>query len=139
LTLRFVALLGAAKFASWAVSLGSGTAGGTLAPVFTIGGTLGALLAGAAARLLPAAGIDPGMAALVGMVATFAGASRALLTSVVYDDGPRREAAEHMVNHDVGRLPVISRPEPWKVVGMVTRSDLLAAHRRRRDVGRPGS
>ena len=32
------------KFVSWSISLGSGTSGGTLAPLFTIGGGLGALL-----------------------------------------------------------------------------------------------
>jgi CBS domain-containing protein len=51
--------------------------------------------------------------------------------SVVYDDCTLRDAADHMVRHEVGRLPVISRKEPWKVTGMVTRSDLLGAHRQR--------
>jgi CIC family chloride channel protein len=69
---------------SWMFSLGSGTSGGTLAPLFTIGGGLGALLGAAAAALLPAAGIDARVAALVGMAAIFAGASRALLASVVF-------------------------------------------------------
>ena len=265
--LTFVIVLGILKFASWTISLGSGTAGGTLAPVFTIGGALGAGLGFAANHLFPAAHVSYGMAALVGMVAIFAGASRALLTSVVfavettqmptcilpalagcvaaylvssfmmrhsimtakmaskgvrvpleyhadyldmvlvrevmtekvttlaaddpvekvrtwvnsetpesshqgfpvldanshllgvltrrdllnpktppdtsvgkllhrrpsvvYDDCSLREAVDHMVRHDVGRLPVISRAEPWKVVGIVTRRDLLSAHRQR--------
>ena len=72
------------KFASWAIALGSGTSGGTLAPLFTIGGALGALLGTGLAVLLPAAGVDPRVAALVGMAAMFAGASRALLASVVF-------------------------------------------------------
>jgi CBS domain-containing protein len=50
---------------------------------------------------------------------------------VVYDDVTLREAADHMVRHDVGRLPVISREESGKLVGIITRSDLLSAHRRR--------
>jgi H+/Cl- antiporter ClcA/CBS domain-containing protein len=261
----FVALLGILKFLSWTISLGSGTAGGTLAPVFTIGGTLGALLGFACRRYFPHAGVEVGVAALVGMVGIFAGASRALLTSVVfavettlqpstilpalggcvtaylvssllmrhsimtlkmarqgvrvpeeyhpdfldrvlvrqvisgevaslrdsdtleharewinshapgsqhhgfplldendhlvgvvtrrdllnpdhrgdirlaelihrqvkvvYDDCTLREAADHMVNHDIGRLPVIDRENPSRVIGMITRSDLLAAHR----------
>jgi CBS domain-containing protein len=49
---------------------------------------------------------------------------------VTYDDSTLRDAADHMVNHDVGRLPVISR-ETGKIVGMITRSDVLSAHRRR--------
>jgi CBS domain-containing protein len=76
--------LGALKLVSWAISLGSGTSGGTLAPLFTIGGALGALLGEAAARSFPHLGIDPRIAALVGMAAMFAGASRALLASVVF-------------------------------------------------------
>jgi CBS-domain-containing membrane protein len=35
-----------------------------------------------------------------------------------------------MVNHDIGRLPVLER-ETRRVVGMLTRSDLLASHRTR--------
>ena len=36
----FIAFLVLMKFISWAISLGSGTSGGTLAPLFTIGGGL---------------------------------------------------------------------------------------------------
>ncbi|MCC6424277.1 MAG: chloride channel protein [Phycisphaerales bacterium] len=267
LALGAIVFLGIMKFLSWTISLGSGTAGGTLAPVFTIGGTLGAILGIAGRHLFPQAHIDISMAALVGMVGIFAGASRALLTSVVfavettmapmtilpalagcsaaylvscllmrhsimtekmarqgvhvpeefeadfldtvsvsqmmsrpivsllenrpvgevrdwiqsgaqgsshqgfpvvdangyllgvltrrdllkmevpgqvpvkdllrrrpsvvYDDCTLRDAADHMVNHDVGRLPVVSRQEPSKLVGMITRSDVLRAHRMR--------
>jgi len=76
--------LGAAKFASWAVALGSGTSGGTLAPLFTIGGALGALLGSLLAAAFPHAGVDPRMCALVGMAAIFAGAARCMLTSAVF-------------------------------------------------------
>ena len=72
------------KFVSWSISLGSGTSGGTLAPLFTFGGALGALLGGGVATLAPALGMDTRMAALVGMAAIFAGASQALLASVVF-------------------------------------------------------
>lgn len=72
------------KFISWSISLGSGTSGGTLAPLFTFGGAIGALLGSAGAEFLPAMGMDSGTAALVGMAAIFAGASQALLTSVVF-------------------------------------------------------
>ena len=267
LTLEALAILGALKFFSWAIALGSGTSGGTLAPLFTIGGALGALAGAGLGRLFPAAGIDLRIAALVGMAAIFAGASRALLTSVVFafettlqplgllpllggctaaflvasllmresimtekisrrgvrvpsnyeadfldqvlvrdvcsrdtvmlraeqtieetrawiashapgsahqgfpvvdaggilrgvltrrnlldpenpgslvlgalvsrppaavfEDSTVREAADHMVREDVGRLPVIDRSAPSRVVGFITRGDLLAAHRRR--------
>ena len=254
------------KFISWAISLGSGTSGGTLAPLFTIGGGAGVALGELAAVAFPRFGIDPRICALVGMAAMFAGASRALLASVVFafettlqplgllpllggctagylvsallmrntimteklarrgvrvpaeyaadfldqiqvadacakdvvyiradqtldevrqwvtakrsqtshqgfpvldvegnlmgvitrrgfiNDLPGnltigslmtrppavvfpnntlREAADHMVRENIGRLPVVSREDPKKVVGIITRSDLLKAHERR--------
>ncbi len=76
--------LGFLKFISWAVSLGSGTSGGTLAPLFTIGGALGILFALGINDLFPAMAVDLPTAAIVGMAAMFAGASRALLTSIVF-------------------------------------------------------
>jgi CIC family chloride channel protein len=84
LALGPLAALCGLKFVSWAFSLGSGTSGGTLAPLFTVGGGLGAIFGIGAAWLLPAAGVDPRMAAVVGMAAMFAGASRAMLASVVF-------------------------------------------------------
>jgi CBS domain-containing protein len=50
---------------------------------------------------------------------------------VVYDDSTLRDAADHLVNHDIGRLPVVKRGEPGRVVAMLTRSDILGAHRKR--------
>jgi H+/Cl- antiporter ClcA/CBS domain-containing protein len=71
------------KFIAWSVYLGSGTSGGTMAPLFTIGGAIGALLGVMIAAALPSLGVDHRVAGLVGMAAMFAGASHALLTSVV--------------------------------------------------------
>ncbi|HET7632011.1 MAG TPA: chloride channel protein [Gemmatimonadaceae bacterium] len=255
------------KFISWAIALGSGTSGGTLAPLFTIGGGLGALLGVGINAAFPSLGIDPRIAALVGMAAIFSGASRALLTSVifafeatrqplgllpllgggaaaytvsllmmrstimteklvrrgtripseyeadfldqvmvrevesrdvvmlkedqavedvrdwiashapgsthqgypvvnasgeligvitrrdllddvesitavirdlikrppvvVYDDNTLRDAADQIVRENVGRVPVVTRAEPRRVIGIITRSDLLGAHKRR--------
>jgi CIC family chloride channel protein len=254
-------ILCALKFLSWSISLGSGTSGGTLAPLFTIGGGCGVVLGGFASRALPHHGIDVRICALVGMAAMFAGASRALLASVVFAfettlqplgllpllggctagylvssllmrntimteklarrgvrvpyeyaadfldlinvadactkdvatvradepisslraraathqgfpvvdaddrllgvitrrdvldpskpettraadlitrapaviflDNSLREAADHMVRENVGRLPVVERHDPRHVVGFITRSDLLSAHERR--------
>jgi len=255
------------KFVAWSVYLGSGTSGGTMAPLFTIGGAVGALSGGLIATIFPSLGVDHGVAALVGMAAMFAGASHALLTSVVmafettrqplgllpllsgctvgyfaslllgrnsimteklarrgaslrleyavdhlahvlvrdaatrdvvklndesilkdvrswiasgagdtthqgfpvvndedllvgvvtrrdlldpsrqetervrdvirrppvvvYEDSSLRDAADHMVMEEVGRLPVVARGESLKIVGIISRSDLLAAHRPR--------
>jgi H+/Cl- antiporter ClcA len=79
-----LAFLCVMKFISWSIALGSGTSGGTLAPLFTIGGALGALAGFGAVAVAPQLGIDPRIAGLVGMAAIFAGASRALLASVVF-------------------------------------------------------
>src|SRR5206468_12870144 len=49
---------------------------------------------------------------------------------IAYDDNTLRDAADHMVNHDIGRLPVIERAT-GNLIAMVTRSDILSAHRRR--------
>ncbi len=78
-------VLGLFKLVSWSIALGSGTSGGTLAPLFTVGGALGAFLGSVAAPFVGSDwGFDPRVAALVGMSAMFAGASRALLASVVF-------------------------------------------------------
>jgi H+/Cl- antiporter ClcA/CBS domain-containing protein len=254
------------KFIAWSVYLGSGTSGGTMAPLFTIGGAIGAILGTLIAAMAPSLGVDHRVAGLVGMAAVFAGASHALLASVVlafettrqplgllpllagctvgylasillgrhsimteklarrgtavrpeyvadhlahvivrdvatrevvtlvstrtladvrawllsdaagtthqgfpvvndqglligvvtrrdlmqgsqenrtvrdvirrppvvvYEDSTLRDAADHMVVEEVGRLPVVSRDAVLKVVGIISRSDLLAAHRPR--------
>ncbi|MXV32336.1 MULTISPECIES: chloride channel protein [unclassified Xanthomonas] len=73
-----------AKLLSWSIALGSGTSGGTLAPLFTIGSALGGVLGAVLATQAPWLHVDPHMAALVCMAAVFAGASRAFLTSVLF-------------------------------------------------------
>jgi CBS domain-containing protein len=42
-----------------------------------------------------------------------------------------REAADHMVAEQVGRLIVVSQDAPYKLVGILTRGDILSAHARR--------
>ncbi|QEC77063.1 chloride channel protein [Mucilaginibacter ginsenosidivorax] len=72
------------KFLSWAIALGSGTSGGTLAPLLTIGGAAGAIIGAVILMLFPNSGITIPMAALLGMSSMFAGASRAYLTSITF-------------------------------------------------------
>ncbi|OQP46843.1 chloride channel protein [Niastella yeongjuensis] len=84
MTLQLIVSLAVMKFISWAIALGSGTSGGTLAPLLTIGGATGAALGIGAMAIFPQAGISVSMAALIGMSAMFAGASRALLTSIIF-------------------------------------------------------
>ena len=84
LGIRVLASLCFLKFLSWAIALGSGTSGGTLAPLLTIGSSLGCLIGIAAQFLFPDAHVSLPLAALVGMAALFAGASRALLTAIAF-------------------------------------------------------
>jgi chloride channel protein, CIC family len=84
MTMQVILSLCIMKFISWAIALGSGTSGGTLAPLLTIGGAAGALLGIATIFLFPTSGVTLPLAALIGMSAMFAGASRALLTSIIF-------------------------------------------------------
>jgi H+/Cl- antiporter ClcA len=72
------------KFLSWAIALGSGTSGGTLAPILTIGATFGFLTAFLIKKVFPDFPVDSHAMALAGMAALFAGCSRAFLTSVLF-------------------------------------------------------
>jgi CIC family chloride channel protein len=49
---------------------------------------------------------------------------------VAYPDETCRTAAERMADSGVGRLPVVSREDPRRVIGILTRSDLLKARER---------
>ncbi|HEV2344251.1 MAG TPA: chloride channel protein [Actinocrinis sp.] len=62
----------------WSLSLGSGTSGGVLAPVFMIGGALGAL----EGDLLPH--VFPGFWAMAGLAAVVGGVMRSPLTGIVF-------------------------------------------------------
>jgi chloride channel protein, CIC family len=82
--LQIVLSLCVLKFISWGIALGSGTSGGTLAPLLTIGGATGSLIGMAIIYFFPHSGITLPLAAMIGMSAMFAGASRALLTSIIF-------------------------------------------------------
>lgn len=62
----------------WGLSLGSGTSGGVLAPMFMLGGALGAL----EAQVFPA--VSPGFWALMGLAAVIGGVMRSPLTGIVF-------------------------------------------------------
>jgi len=83
-----IAVLALAKLAAWWIALGSGTSGGTLAPLLLIGGSFGSLVGFAANALDPrlhlAGGLTPGAFAMVAMAATFGAATRATFTSIVF-------------------------------------------------------
>ncbi|HKP30130.1 MAG TPA: chloride channel protein [Gemmatimonadales bacterium] len=77
-TLTLVAGILIVKSVIWAVSLGSGTSGGVLAPLLMIGGALGGL----SAHVLPAEG--PGFWPLICMAAMLGGTMRAPFTAAVF-------------------------------------------------------
>ena len=52
---------------------------------------------------------------------------------VAYAEEPLQEALHRMLQHDVGRLPVVNRNDPHKLVGYLTRSNLLSAWTRQLD------
>ena len=97
---RALLVLVVLKFLSWAIYLGSGTSGGTMAPLFTIGAGLGASAGSLVASSFPGLGIDVRVAGLVGMAAIFAGASHALLASIVF--------AFETTRQPVGLLPLLA-------------------------------
>ncbi|HEY0896341.1 MAG TPA: chloride channel protein [Sphingobacteriaceae bacterium] len=84
LSLAFLLSLFLFKLISWSIALGSGTSGGTLAPLMTIGGAAGAIMGTLILTIFPESGINIPTSALIGMASMFAGASRAYLTSITF-------------------------------------------------------
>ncbi len=123
--------LALAKLLSWSVALGSGTSGGTLAPLFTIGGACGAALACALLTIWPHAAVDPHVAALVGMAAMFAGSSRALLASVVFSFETTRQP--------MGLVPLLAGSTAALLVSWLTmRHSIMTEKMARRGVHASG-
>lgn len=84
LAVATVATVGVAKLLAWWLALGSGTSGGTLAPLLLIGGAFGVLCAAGVARVMPSAATPAGAFALIAMAAVFAAATRAPFASMVF-------------------------------------------------------
>lgn len=66
------------------ITIGSGTSGGLLAPLFMVSAALGASFAMGANALLPGAHLAPGAYALVAMAAVFGAAARAPFTFIIF-------------------------------------------------------
>ena len=73
-----------AKAIALVVSLGSGTSGGLLAPMFMSSAALGGLFAMGVNAVFPSAHLSPGAFALVAMGAVFGAASRATFTFIIF-------------------------------------------------------
>jgi chloride channel protein, CIC family len=74
-------LLLVAKLVATSITVGSGSAVGSFAPMLLTGAALGAVVGTAALPILPA--IDPGAVATVGMAAVFGATARAPLTAII--------------------------------------------------------
>ena len=84
LGLELLLLVMIAKAVALVISLGSGTSGGLLAPMFMSSAALGGTLAMVLNRVFPSAHLSPGAFALVAMGAVFGAASRATFTFIIF-------------------------------------------------------
>ena len=84
LAIGVLALLLVGKLLAWWIALGSGTSGGTLAPILLISGCFGSLLGALVNEVVPELHLSPGAVALVAMAATFGAATRATFTAIVF-------------------------------------------------------
>jgi H+/Cl- antiporter ClcA/CBS domain-containing protein len=72
------------KSAALVISLGSGTSGGLLAPMFMASAAMGSAFAMIIDKLWPSANLSPGAFALVAMGAVFGAASRAAFAFIIF-------------------------------------------------------
>lgn len=99
------------KFLSWSIALSSGTSGGTLAPLMTLGACFGFLFGILVTQLFPGLGIDIHTLALIGMAGIFAGASRAMLASVLF--------AFEATGQPVGIVPLLACCSLAYIISMI--------------------
>jgi chloride channel protein, CIC family len=84
LALKLLILIAVCKALALVISLGSGTSGGLLAPMFMSSAAMGGVFAMVINLILPSAHLSPGACALVAMGAVFGAASRATFTFIVF-------------------------------------------------------
>jgi CIC family chloride channel protein len=84
LALKLLIVVMLAKAVALVVSLGSGTSGGLLAPMFMSSAAMGGVFALAVDRIFPGAHLSAGAFALVAMGAVFGAASRAAFTFIIF-------------------------------------------------------
>src|SRR5437870_5413992 len=84
LALKLLIVVMIAKAVALVISLGSGTSGGLLAPMFMSSAALGGVYAMLMNRVFPSAALAPGAFALVAMGAVFGAASRATFTFIIF-------------------------------------------------------
>jgi H+/Cl- antiporter ClcA len=84
LALGTVAALALGKLVAWWLALGSGTSGGTLAPILLISASFGTVVGDGLNHVLPGPEIAIGAFAIVAMAATFGAATQATFTAIVF-------------------------------------------------------
>ena len=84
LAVGVLAVLLVGKLVAWWIALGSGTSGGTLAPILLVSGCFGGLIGALVNEIAPGLHLSPGAVALVAMAATFGSATRATFTAIVF-------------------------------------------------------
>src|SRR5207253_8483466 len=84
LGLKLLIVVMIAKAVALVISLGSGTSGGLLAPMFMSSAALGGVFAVGTNYLFPSASLSPGAFALVAMGAVFGAASRATFAFIIF-------------------------------------------------------
>jgi H+/Cl- antiporter ClcA len=84
LTVAAVAAIAIGKLLAWWLALGSGTSGGTLAPILLMSASFGTVVGSGLNHVLPGRDIALGAFAVVAMAATFGAATQATFTGVVF-------------------------------------------------------
>ncbi len=84
LAVKVLLLVAVCKSLALLLSLGAGTSGGLLAPMFISSAAMGGLFAVGVNGLIPSAHLSPGACALVAMAAVFGSASRATFALIVF-------------------------------------------------------
>ena len=106
-----------AKAASWMLSMGSQTSGGTLAPLFMVGSSLGLVFGTGVVTAFPSLGVPPGVFAIAAMAAVFGTASRAPFASIVF--------ALEVTEDYQGVLPVIVTVVIAELIGEYLMADSI--------------
>ncbi len=78
------AALALGKLIAWWLALGSGTSGGTLAPILLISSAMGTVVGAGLNEVLPGPDVALGAFAVVAMAATFGAATQATFTAIVF-------------------------------------------------------
>ncbi len=84
LAVATAASLAIGKLLAWWLALGSGTSGGTLAPILLISASFGTVVGSALNDVLPGPEVALGAFAIVAMAATFGAATQASFTAIVF-------------------------------------------------------